>query len=121
MLFSFEMKEINLYKDSILQIDINIDKSEHNFFFMLYVPCKQSLSKSFTPGHHAIRKDVFKKLAGIELRGGIEQIIINYDSEILNSIKREGISVDGLQVAILIAHRKYEKDKKFYNSKMYSG
>jgi hypothetical protein len=43
-------------------------------------------------------------------RGGIEQKIINFNEPILLSIKEEGISIDGLHVALCQSYMAEERD-----------
>ena len=117
MLCGFEMEERSIYEDDILEIIFKSEvKSSEEVFnvensYILYIPKREVLSKKIykTPNNklknqYTIPDHIFKKLAKTVRGGGIEIKISEFDSGILNSIKTEGISVEGLHIAICQAY-----------------
>lgn len=60
---------------------------------------------------YLIQRGILKELATTP-RGGIEQKIANFNERILSSIKKVGIKIDGLHVALCQAYQ--EEESRYY-------
>lgn len=94
------MTDRPLYEDEQLRIDYNpMSGMDH----ILYVKdeCGEDLQ-------YLIHRGILKQLATTP-RGGIESVLDNYNPQILMHIQMEGISVDGLHIAICQAYAQEEE------------
>ena len=102
------MDEKPLYQDEILKIDYFKRAPNEHF---LHVTNKQGGSSIYI-----IPRGILSELAQAG-RGGIESKISNLNSDILLAIKNEGISIDGLHVALCQAYAEEESRMREFMSK----
>ncbi len=94
------MSEKSLYQDRQLRIEHHPSSSQDH---LLYVKEKEGEEVEYL-----IQRGILRELARTP-RGEIERKISNFSPEILTEVKREGIGVDGLHVALCQAYIEEEE------------
>ena len=94
------MGEGPLYDDGKVKIDYYSNAPEEH---VLHITDKKGESSGYL-----IQRGILRELAQTK-RGGIESKISNFNDNILFAIKNEGISIDGLHVALCQAYSEEER------------